>query len=380
MEAQPPRLNSHSQCPDSSDRRPVPLVSIYDFGANTGIATGGMSDWATEEHETTLVDVPKGKDVVDSCGDGREATKESAERIAEVLGPDTMSMEEGFASIFGGPVGKAICFLTVGIAEADSREEKQQFIADTGGINGVLDMIREARGGRSVLHSDIGKEGNRLHFDLAPGKPNAEVGCLYNGSLGHVLEAMATNDDVRRTIMLDLQRAFGDDGDKDAQKLLSAFKFLFDEQPAGNGLTFGRPDYEQQVKDRTLVAILEGEHPTVLKSGLLLNFDLDRVGSPTKAHELGLDPYRSDLGRIALGVGSILVERKVPTKLFLKAAVMLAVAVRGALVSVDPNTKLQGKVDPAYLPLGIIGDANLAAQQIDDRLGRRRDKNGVILL
>jgi hypothetical protein len=111
----------------------------------------------------------------------------------------------------------------------------------------------------------------------------------------------------------------------------------------------------------------------------MVNFDLDQVGSPVKSHELGLDPYRSDLGRIALGIGNLLIERNLPTERFMKAAMMLAVAVRGALVSVDHNIRLRGHMEPAYMPLGIVGKPTTTARDIDIEIGRRRDPHRTIL-
>jgi hypothetical protein len=159
---------------------------------------------------------------------------------------------------------------------------------------------------------------------------------------------------------------------------LGAFTFLFNELKAGQSHTFGRQEYERQISNGALVAILRGEHPSVLDSGLMVSFDLDQVGSPTKSHELGLDPYRSDLGRITLGIGNLLVERNLPTERFMKAAMMLAVAVRGALVSVDQDTRLRGQVEPIYMPLGVIGDPSTAARTIDDEVRRRHSPPGKI--
>jgi hypothetical protein len=332
-----------------------------------------MHPAAIEEYAVgTLVEVPQDMDVVDSCGDNREPTRESANRIAELLETDVLPMEKGFASIFGGPVGKAISVLAVGIAIAETTEEKRQFLSDIGGIDGTLGLIREVRSNRSVLHSDTSKEGNSLHFDTTADKADEEVGCLYNGSLGKVLDTISNNPAVRRAILEDLYRTFGDDTDKESRQLLDAFGFLLGELAAGRDHTFGRADYKAQERAGIGVVVLAGKHPTVLESGLLVNFTMDTVGNPTKAHENGLDPYRSDLGRIALGMSDLLAEHNMSARLFLKATLVLGTAVRGALVAADSDSRLHGMIDPSYLPLGIVGDANSAASFIDAKISKPR--------
>lgn len=376
MQREPaPQLQFH----DLDKQRPP--VSIYDEGAPMGIATGYMSQEANERHTETLVSVPDDKDVADGCGDNREVTEESAAYIAEALGSKVLPVHEGFASIFGGPAGKAIAIAAVGISEAKTPEAKREFLRGIGGINGIMDIVQEERQGRSILHSDTGKEGTSLHFNIGSDQADEEVGCLYNGKQGEVLHAIATNREVRRVIMADLRHTFKkDDNVQETRELLDAFEFLFNELEAGRSHTFGRQDYEQQINNGALVAILGGEHPSVLESGLMVSFELDKVGSPAKAHELGLDPYRSDLGRIALGIGGLLVERSLPTERFMKAAMMLAVAVRGALVSVDHDKRLRGRLEPVYMPLGVMGNPTTTARIIDDEIGRRHKSHRSIFV
>jgi hypothetical protein len=354
-------------------------VSTYDAGAPMGIATGYMSREAVEQHAETLVPVPAEMDVADGCGDNREITGESAAYIAEALGPKVLPVEKAFASIFGGPAGKAIAIAAVGISMAETPEAKREFLRNTGGVSGIMGVIQEERQGRSILHSDTGNESTSLHFNVGSDLADKEVGCLYNGKQGEVLHAIAANREVRRAILADLRHTFREEGDtRETHELLGAFTFLFNELKAGQSHTFGRQEYERQISNGALVAILRGEHPSVLDSGLMVSFDLDQVGSPTKSHELGLDPYRSDLGRITLGIGNLLVERNLPTERFMKAAMMLAVAVRGALVSVDQDTRLRGQVEPIYMPLGVIGDPSTAARTIDDEVRRRHSPPGKI--
>jgi hypothetical protein len=284
-------------------------------------------------------------------------------------------MEDGFASIFGGPVGKA-----VSITMAETPNAKRQFIQSIGGIDGTLDLILEVWGNRSVLHSDVGQEGNSLHFEANADKADAEIGCLYNGGLGKVLGAIASNITVRRVILEDLYRAFGDDPDHESWQLLGAFEFLLGELAAGENHTFDRAAYAKHKDEGMPVVVLGGKHPTVLKSALLVNFRLDTVGNPTKAHENGLEPYRNDLGRIALGINELLTERQIPTRLFIKAAVILGTAVRGLLVAADADSRLRGTVNPVYLPLGIVGNANRTATEIDAQTGKQLNKRHTTIL
>lgn len=370
-----------------------PLVSVYDAGYPAG-PTGYMDSHAIERHEEVLVDVPAGMDVADSCGDGRKLTVESADHIDKELqrrnpGEETMRMDEGFASIFGGPVGKAVAIAMVGIANAETPEAKLKFLKDVGGVSGILGMIHATRDGRSVLHSDVGKENSSLHFSRDTKLQDSEVGCLYNGSLGKVLMLATKNETIRGRIRKDSHKAFGEHEsiDKNTDRLLNALDFLADTFPKNKtDLAFGRNAYKQHIEqkdDPWLMAILEGEHPTVLRSGLLLNFNLDKVGSPNKAHALELDPYRSDLGRIALGIGPLLVERDLETVEFMQAATMLSTAVRAALVAADQDKRLHGSPTPEYLPLGIVGievgKAALVGAEIDERIGRRINKHAVTL-
>lgn len=346
-----------------------------------GIATGYMSQEANERHAEARIPVPADKDVADGCGDNREVTAESAAYITEALGPKVLPIQEGFASIFGGPAGKAIAIAAVGISRAETPKAKREFLRSVGGISGIMEMVQVERQGRSILHSDTGKEDTSLHFNIGSDQADEEVGCLYNGKQGEVLYAIAHNQEVRRVILADLHHTFGAaEETREAHELLDAFKFLFDELKAGRSHTFGRRDYERHIGNGTLVAILGGEHPSVLKSGLKVSFDLDQVGSPTKAHQLGLDPYRSDLGRAALGIGGLLVEHKLPTERFMKAAMMLAVAVRGALVSVDHDKRLRGQVNPIFMPLGITGDPKTAAHDINTQIGLRRNTHRAVIL
>ncbi|HSX16081.1 MAG TPA: hypothetical protein VLF40_04785 [Candidatus Saccharimonadales bacterium] len=364
-----------------------PPVAFTDAGLEAGELTGYMSEAAREQHAETLSPVPADMDVADICGDGREPTGESAARINTLTGPDTLPLEDGYASIFGGPVGKAIAFMAAGVATAQTREQSHTFLRSVGGLHGAIQLIRMARGPRSILHSDIGQEGNSLHFASDTGRNDQEVGCLYNGSLGRVLEKLArhrnthhypgdhhTRGLVRQVSEADLRQAFGNDGDKGAGRFFDAFGFLLNELEHGKDHAFGRNDYINHESEGTPIVILGGVHPSVKDSCLFMNFHLDQVGNAFQAHRLGLDPYRGDPGRIALGIGDLLAEYDIPAEAFLKAAVILSTAVRSALVAVDADPRLHGQTDPRHLPLGIIGDARTAAAIIDAEAGRRRSQ------
>ncbi len=339
--------------------------------------------------------IPDGKEVVTLCGDKRTPTIASAAEIDALTGPRTLSVHDAYASLFGGPVGKSMGMLLVGIAIAETAAAKRAFVEQINDINGGVELVNELRGVLSALHSDMGKEGNSRHFDLAnTDKPDEEVGCLYNGSGVKVLEKAARHRStphdpqahrnrilVRQVMEADVYRAFGDDsleGQREFNRLFDAFGFLLNELDTGKTHVFGRDDYRRQLEAGMPVAILDDKPIPVdgnadVRDTMFMGFELDRVGSAFRARELGLSAYRGDPGRVALDISALLGEHRIPARMFLIVQTMLATAVRAVLAS------KHGSDDPRDVPLGIVGNANETARAIDYASGLRRGLGRIVI-
>lgn len=341
-----------------------PPVSIYDQGAPLGIATGYASQETADQFEDQLTPVPEDKDVADSCGDERHVARESADVIASKLGPDVLHMrDEGFASVFGGPVGKALAVTAAELSMLPDDESKRTYLkraVANGGLDGALAEIRAVRGAKSVLHSDEHKEGGSPHFDAE--RNNDEVGCLYNGSLGMVLDTLANNQAVRETALRDMRHVFQDSLDEESLQLLHTYNFMLKQLgSAAKRYAFGRKAYAHAEAAGTPVVILEGSHNPIEQNALAMNFNLDRVGNT----RMGI--FRSDVGRIALGISPLLADKHISSSRFMKSTAILSVAVRGALAAADKNPHYNGKILPQNLPIAVIGSAAEAARIIDDK-------------
>ena len=330
-----------------------PLVSRFDVGFADGIATGRLSPEVIDAYEPALVIAGRGIRIVVGCGDKRPPTEESMIFVDQMTPDDTAPMADAYAGIFGAMIGE-----TSIIAGAGMKKHGKSFLRAAGGIEGIKDAVFEARGARSTLHSDLKTEGHSKHFGFH--KRSSEVGCFYNGTFGEIVHngnrTDRAGDHIRAVAASDLVDVFGNANGVD--ELFRGFGVILDEVNGGKRYSFDRAKYIEQLKRGTPGVILESEmpsggHASPLDTGVLLNMDIDRVGSPRIIREQDLPHlYRGDLSRVAYEISDVLKFFDIDPEDFLKIATIEATLVRATLAD-----RIVGIPDPQTVPMGAIGNA-----------------------
>jgi len=309
----------------------------------------------------------------DGCADDRPVTPQSAAYIDQALAStglkEIMSLEDGYASMFGAQIGQAKVLLMAGAAV-----HGPGFITKIGNFEGSRLVIARARGRLSMLHSaEIDEQspiGCCAHGTQA-------VGCAYCMNLGatayyqadHFSKPQADREAIRHikeVAAADQQVVFGHTNyvqslataSTHVERYFASIASKIDSDDAGEtrsdarSVSFERQNFARLQGLGNHVMIVAGDHALVEETGLINSYDLRSLGSANIAAEMDQPFYRSDIGVITRNLAPVLKEFGIPPSVYAAAAQYDSTVVRALLVS----AQYEGELDPVQLPLGVRGD------------------------
>lgn len=317
----------------------------------SGQKLGYLSPEFITEREQFFVD-RGGKKVWIGCGDDRSATEQSVQALG-LLEPEVVSVEDGYASIFGAVAGIAKNILVVGVAQYGPA-----FVARIGGLDGALQKtihgLREDDSAAAImpaLHSAESNEGSASEFNP---RGTAKVGCAYAEGVGATSALLIDQNDssIRDQARRDQIEIFGDDRHFD--DLLAAHRVVLAAATHGKGKDFAvsRPEYTAV---QLPIMILAGAHTSAKTSGLIHNFKPHTVRNSATANAKEKDFYSQDIADITAAALRAFREYNLDPELLMRAFVLDSTPVRAVLAAADANPELKGKLDPLNLPVGIFG-------------------------
>jgi hypothetical protein len=293
------------------------------------------------------------------CGDDRPPTAESAEALMIDTPENTMSPAEGYMSVYGGAAGEAKTIIVVGAAQYGA-----EFIHKIGGFDGAMDLVAKGKKNLATLHSAEDNEGDPAIFCIHGGP----VGCAYCMGVGATSALIVGEDPTFRNVGRDNQKyVFASDNGFD--DLLRGNQLFLTHATGGKGGDFvvDRDAYNKYMSNGLRAMILQGTHIGAKDSGVISNFDRNRVGSATAAHRDGRDFYRLDIAPAAEAILEIMKDSgyKLSAELLMRQLQLDSTPVRGVLVSHDKDETLRGTSDPTKLPMGFVGNPWEAIKQLD---------------
>lgn len=299
------------------------------------------------------------KKVLLGCGDDRQVTADSSQKIASQF-TDALPVSEGYVSMYGAVAGVAKNVLIAGIAQYGP-----QFVERIGGFDGAFEkavkgMLSDDSFVIPALHSAEVNEGNAAGFN-----PNAEakVGCAYAEGVGATSSLLVDETDplIRDQAHDDQVVIFGNDEHVD--DLMKAHRTFLEKATHSLGSEFivGRATY---AKTHVPIIILLGAHTSAKTSGLINNFDLHKVRNATAAHDQNKDFYNQDVAIVTAATLDAFKEYNLDPEVLMRAYVLDSTPVRAVLAAGDADPELNGKLDPRNLPMGIVGEPQVALQAL----------------
>lgn len=355
---------------------------IYCMSTEMLSAPGRLSDEFVNTHEGIWIPL-YGRNVVDGCSDDRPPTQTSAQQINARLPENTMPIDEGYASNFGGFPALRKLILQAGVVE-----HGDDFIYSSDCMYGIGKTIAMYRRGLTMQHSTIASEDSPATFNPTS---STAVGCLYSQNFGAATFYLAPgekksprdqtiSDTVLAVAHQDQAEVFGENeafSDKVGQAYRAMSNFLSgvaqaSGQPRLRGdardYTFDRQDYvDLERRHGTQTMILGSFHASIETTGLITNFDTDSVGSATIAKASGTPLYRQDLGVTARNLAPVLAEYGIPAETFLRVALFESTIIRAVLAAASGDSRM----DPNRLAMGVRGDASEAIEYVDQLIRKQ---------
>jgi len=303
------------------------------------------------------------------CGDDRPPTAASSAALASKH-PEAMPIHEAYASKYGGLAGVAKNVIVTGVAQYGP-----SFATAIGGFSGAMDKLvafsQADKSGKAIIPTLHSAEGNEQSADsISHTEENQATGCAYAGGVGATAALLVdpANSLIRDVARHDQEVIFGQD-DEAVDALLKGQKFFVDTYGADfavNRSQYIAYDTPTDGRDAVAMMILAGNHTPATTSGVISNFDLDKVGDATAAHEQGKDFYREDVAIAAEFALRAFPELKLDPELLLRSLQMDSTPVRAVLVAHDKAEALHGKLDPQELPMGVRGDVRQAIKSLQN--------------
>jgi hypothetical protein len=303
------------------------------------------------------------------CGDDRPPTAASSTALAATH-PEAMSVNEGYSSIYGGLAGVAKNVIVTGVAQYGP-----SFITTVDGFTGAMDTLisysRADSSDKAIIPTLHSAEGNEQSADnISHTEENQATGCAYAGGVGAtgVLLVDPANAHIRDVARCDQEAVFGQD-DEAVDALLKGQKFFVDTYGADfavNRAQYIAYDTPTETRKAVAMMILAGSHTHAKTSGVISNFDLDKIGDATAAHQQGKDFYREDIAIAAELALRAFPELKLDPELLLRSFQLDSTPVRAVLVAHDSDASLQGKLDPQELPMGVRGNVRRAIKELQN--------------
>ncbi len=348
---------------------------LSESNSETAVELGQAETEFVDQRKPFYVDV-SGRRMYAGCSDDRPLTIGSASSLDLIAPADTMSLREGYASVYGAAAGIAKNIMIAGVVQYGP-----DFIKETGGLDGLLIQVVRRMNGRNesglivAMHSAANNEDHSHKFSFIKDGP---VGCAYGEGVAKTSGLLVAHDPtVRDVARADTARTFGDIRFFD--EIINAHEQVLELATNGRGEDYAvsREKYRNLHDAGMPVMILEGKpHAPVKQTGLIANFELGKVRNSQAAAEAGLDFYSNDVAAVVRAILIDFKEYKLMPELLLRAFMIDATPVRAVLAASDADPELAGKLDPRNLKLGIHGDPQRAIAKLNQLVANQSRLDG----
>jgi hypothetical protein len=272
------------------------------------------------ERQAAYVDRDPNTTYLLGCGDDRNATEESAEKLAQ----ENTAEKDAVLRYYGGLYGLTRIF---GVTMAT------QFGADSlkaynGDLNklalDVKNRVEATSDIKLVNHSAEANEGNAADLDM---DSENGLGCAYCALIGGVCSLCAPGTDLSALARNEQVELFGDSSlAEPVEKGNAVFLDTFLDGSADSSLS--REDFSAVGAP---VSILSGAHAKAKDVVVVQNFHPGKVSSPKAANEAGVPFYNNDITAVAEALIKAFPELHLNPRIMFAAMDLDVRAVRHAL-------------------------------------------------